>query len=628
MMSITHHLLRWGIKMGDYMVRSKKFYTVVALIAMSALLVTGTFAWTNFDSRIINSILGQGTSGGIPDRSPGATLHNDFEEGKDYRDVYVENWGSEPLIVRVWLAEYMEIGEGAGNKNDSENNHATPVVSTALIDDPNTWEPFPGLDENGLRASDVDVPLFGYHWRWTMGGEKRYFPAPTEQRGTQDSNGVEFVSTRSPVGNDVALLSIYRTTLYAEVLSMDEWISKGMPLGHYWVVDVDGYSYWAAPLEPEEATGLLLHKVELYNRPTEDFYYAINVAAHMASIDNTPDNYERMLIDASANAALLINGVADAIRAGSNEIPTDVPSPTEIPNPTEPTDPEVPPETPALTGTPIPTEIPSPIASPIPTEIPPPIASPIPTEIPPPIASPIPTAIPSPIATPVPSPIATPILTITPVPQQTLTIVPSIWRPNADGNSQRLTITSDSPWSISSDTPWLTASITSGTGNQELTMYITENPTIERRVGVLTIRTADGSVYRTVTVTQRDAVIPTLYEREVIRLVNIERANHGVAPLQWHDSLAVVARNHSVDMARRDYFAHRCPNGRNAGSRIGASRIPFRWYAETLSRGVRPEWIVNSQMNSPQHRDILLYPGVTHIGVGFHEFYWTLKFIR
>jgi len=275
------------------------------------LLVAGTFAWTNFNSSIVNNFFGTGTGIVNPEQDPGGTLHNDFEEGKDYRDVYVENWGTEPLIVRIRLTEYMEVGDGAGSQN-AENNHASSIVDGALIDDPNTWTPF------NSDASDS----FRHYWNWTMGGQKLYFPAPSYLRGTQDANGVDFVSTRSPVGTiDGYLIAIYMPTLDAEILTMAEWVDRGMPLGHYWVVDTDGYSYWAAPLLPNEATGLLLHKVELNNRPIEDFYYAINVVAHMATIDDVPDNYTRFLLDASEDATMLVNHVADAIRDNYDELP-------------------------------------------------------------------------------------------------------------------------------------------------------------------------------------------------------------------------------------------------------------------------------------------------------------------
>ena len=288
----------------------RKLHASIAAASVGLLLIAGTFAWTNFSASIINNFFGAGAGTEPQEETPGGTLHNDFEEGKDYRDVYVENWGSEPLIVRIRLSEYMEIGEGAGNKNGAENNQAVSIIDGASMDDVSTWTRF-----NGNMGSSPEG--FRHHWNWTMGGQKLYFPAPEDLRGTRDENGVEFVSTRSPVGvldDDIRLPDIYMTTLNSEVISMDEWISRDMPIGNYWVVDTDGFSYWAAPLAPNDATGLLLHKVELVNVPEYDYFYAINVEAHMATVDDEPDNYQMLLIDASSDASILVNRIADRIR--------------------------------------------------------------------------------------------------------------------------------------------------------------------------------------------------------------------------------------------------------------------------------------------------------------------------
>jgi len=129
---------------------------------------------------------------------------------------------------------------------------------------------------------------------------------------------MDFVSTTSPAFITDADLENAKETLNAEVFTMSEWISNGEPLGHYWVVDVDGYSYWAAPLEPGEATGLLLHKVELLREPAEDYFYGIFVDAQMATIDNEPNNYQLFLHNATDEASRLINKLADTIRFPEN----------------------------------------------------------------------------------------------------------------------------------------------------------------------------------------------------------------------------------------------------------------------------------------------------------------------
>ena len=297
-----------------------RFFALLASVLL--LLVAGTFAWTNFEASIINFFTGSGADGsdggdnGGTTPSPGGTLHNDISDEDGYehfRDVYVENWGTEPLIVRIKLSEYMEVGPGAGLKNNPLENQAVSIDNNASrsIDDVSTWTPFDGNMDQINRNQDTDGVSIRDYWQWTMGGQKHFFPAPEDRRGIVDDNGMDFVSTTSPAfitGDD---LENAKETLNAEVLTMSEWISNGEPLGHYWVVDVDGYSYWAAPLEPGEATGLLLHKVELLREPTEDYFYGIFVDAQMATIDNEPDNYQLFLHNDNAtdDASRLVIGL-------------------------------------------------------------------------------------------------------------------------------------------------------------------------------------------------------------------------------------------------------------------------------------------------------------------------------
>jgi len=287
----------------------KKLLTTISLVIIAGLLVAGTFAWVNFDAQIINQFFGQGSGDLQTQQGPGGTLHNDFVDGEDYRDIYIENWGTEPMIVRIHLSEYMEVGPGAGN---SINNEAVSLVEGALLSDPSTWTPFSGDLDDVISLADSDASSFRDFWRWTMGGQKYFFPAPEDLRGNH--NGVEFVSTVSPPNLSPSELDTVSRTLDAEVISMDEWISQGRPTGQYWVVDIDGFSYWAAPLLPNEATGLLLHKIEQIRVPIYDYFYALNVQGHMASIDDAPDNYERMITNASEDAASLIRLVAEEIR--------------------------------------------------------------------------------------------------------------------------------------------------------------------------------------------------------------------------------------------------------------------------------------------------------------------------
>ena len=128
-------------------------------------------------------------------------------------------------------------------------------------------------------------------------------------------------------------------------------------------------------------------------------------------------------------------------------------------------------------------------------------------------------------------------------------------------------------------------------------------------------------------------------EREVLRLVNIERANVGAPPLQWCDALANASRAHALDSLVWGYIAHNCPNGITPPQRALEHGAPFlpRGGAEDVWRN--RDWTVfengvpflggntatevatlavRAWMNSTLgHRENMLRSSHTHLGVGF-----------
>jgi uncharacterized protein YkwD len=50
-------------------------------------------------------------------------------------------------------------------------------------------------------------------------------------------------------------------------------------------------------------------------------------------------------------------------------------------------------------------------------------------------------------------------------------------------------------------------------------------------------------------------------EREVHLLINKERQAKGLSPLTWNSALSGIARKHSQDMAKRNFFSHQSPEG-------------------------------------------------------------------
>ncbi|MFC4403547.1 S-layer homology domain-containing protein [Gracilibacillus xinjiangensis] len=136
----------------------------------------------------------------------------------------------------------------------------------------------------------------------------------------------------------------------------------------------------------------------------------------------------------------------------------------------------------------------------------------------------------------------------------------------------------------------------------------------------------------------KNGIIPeeteTTYEEEVVRLTNIERANHGLAPLEMDAKLTEVAELKSADMRDNNYFAHTSPTYGSPFNMMDQFDIQYLVAAENIAAGQRtPEEVVNSWMNSEGHRANILREEITHIGVGYVEggsynTYWTQMFIK
>jgi len=115
-------------------------------------------------------------------------------------------------------------------------------------------------------------------------------------------------------------------------------------------------------------------------------------------------------------------------------------------------------------------------------------------------------------------------------------------------------------------------------------------------------------------------------EVAILDLVNQERANANVNPLQRDDTLQTTARDHCDDMLVRNYFSHDDPDGFSAMDRISAAhRQLIGLTGENIWMGVNIDLsdqkktaalIVNDLMRSPRHKENILNKDYTHIGIG------------
>lgn len=120
------------------------------------------------------------------------------------------------------------------------------------------------------------------------------------------------------------------------------------------------------------------------------------------------------------------------------------------------------------------------------------------------------------------------------------------------------------------------------------------------------------------------------YEKELIALVNKERAKAGVKALAVDKKLAQVARLKSEDMKKRNNMSHEGSYG-SPFDMMKKFGITYRSAGENIARGQRtPKEVMKSWMNSSGHRANILNKRYTHIGVGYVASgnYWTQQFIQ
>lgn len=106
-------------------------------------------------------------------------------------------------------------------------------------------------------------------------------------------------------------------------------------------------------------------------------------------------------------------------------------------------------------------------------------------------------------------------------------------------------------------------------------------------------------------------------------LINRERTQRGLPGLRLNGLLSAASLEHSQDMVRRRYFEHTSLDGRTVGDRLravgygrGTSVSAGENIAYGYSRESTPAAIVRLWMKSPGHREDILRPAFTEIGIG------------
>lgn len=142
---------------------------------------------------------------------------------------------------------------------------------------------------------------------------------------------------------------------------------------------------------------------------------------------------------------------------------------------------------------------------------------------------------------------------------------------------------------------------------------------------------SSGTIYVPSTSEPTQTVDLNAYVDEVIRLVNVERANAGLAPLAKNGTACQAADIRASEIGVS--FSHTRPDGRDCFTVFEEFGIGFTACGENIAMGQpSPEAVVEGWMNSPGHRANILNENFQEIGVGVKNvngrMHWVQLFLR
>ena len=120
------------------------------------------------------------------------------------------------------------------------------------------------------------------------------------------------------------------------------------------------------------------------------------------------------------------------------------------------------------------------------------------------------------------------------------------------------------------------------------------------------------------------------FAKQVVNLVNEERAKAGVSALVLDETLASAAMVRATEIETS--FSHTRPDGRSFSTVLSDMGIQYRRSGENIAWGQQsPKAVMEGWMNSKGHRANILNPNFTKIGVGYRKnaagrTYWTQLF--
>ncbi|MCL2036580.1 MAG: CAP domain-containing protein [Oscillospiraceae bacterium] len=121
--------------------------------------------------------------------------------------------------------------------------------------------------------------------------------------------------------------------------------------------------------------------------------------------------------------------------------------------------------------------------------------------------------------------------------------------------------------------------------------------------------------------------------REILNLVNNERAAAGLHALHWDESFATTAKIRSTELIAHFAADHKRPDGKEWHTVIKEAGIPYSSIGENMAKGSPASWysaqiVMNSWMESPGHRDNIMKEDYTVLGVAAFDIDGTRYYVQ
>jgi uncharacterized protein YkwD len=123
------------------------------------------------------------------------------------------------------------------------------------------------------------------------------------------------------------------------------------------------------------------------------------------------------------------------------------------------------------------------------------------------------------------------------------------------------------------------------------------------------------------------------YVNELANLINNARTQAGLPQLSINAQLTLAAQGHSIDMACHGFLGHTGSDGSSVHDRIGAAGYYPSRSSEIIYGSGFPQTAFDWWMSDQVHRDEILSPYVTEMGIGYaynpdtaHGSYYTVDF--